>query len=405
MSALKYWLWLTELRGLRNQTRLALLRHFGSPEDIFYADQGEILLTEGITRDQAEMVKDHALDRAERILGECQRLGHQILTLHDAAYPGRLENIYDPPCVLYVRGQLPVFDEECAIAVVGTRDCTPYGVACAEKFGYGLAAGGALVVSGLARGIDSAAIRGALRAGGRTAAVLGNGLDVVYPKENRYLYEDVAAAGALISEYPPGTEPSRGHFPVRNRILSGLCTATLVVEAPERSGALITANTALEQGRDVYAIPGPIDAPASRGCNQFIREGGVLVTEPWDILEEYTGRFPDKLRQEGARKKPEVLGYQARQKEEPKAVPPTLDLEQSGLELTDDQISLLRAMGEEPILVDDLIENTGIPTRRVLSALTMLEIENLVIQHPGKRYTRGVTLRGCPAEPEQNGKE
>ena len=320
MSALKYWLWLTELRGLRNQTRLALLRHFGSPEDIFYADEGEILLTVGITRDQASLLKDHSLDGADQILAECQRLGYQILTLHDAAYPGRLENIYDPPCVLYVRGQMPAFDEECAVAVVGTRDCTPYGVSVAEKFGYGLAAGGALVVSGLARGIDSAALRGALRAGGRTAAVLGNGLDVVYPKENRYLYEDVAAAGALISEYPPGTEPSRGHFPVRNRILSGLCAATLVVEAPERSGALITANTALEQGRDVYAVPGPIDAPASRGCNQFIREGGVLVTEPWDILEEYVGRFPDKLRQEGARKKPEVLGYQARQKEEPRAV-------------------------------------------------------------------------------------
>lgn len=405
MSALKYWLWLTELRGLRNQTRLALLRHFGSPEDIFYADEGEVLLTEGITRDQVLLLRDHDLARAERILGECQRLGHQILTLHDAAYPGRLENIYDPPCVLYVRGQLPVFDEECAVAVVGTRDCTPYGISVAEKFGYGLAAGGALVVSGLARGIDSAAIRGALRSGGRTAAVLGNGLDVVYPKENRYLYEDVAAAGALISEYPPGTEPSRGHFPVRNRILSGLCTATLVVEAPERSGALITANTALEQGRDVYAVPGPIDAPASRGCNQFIREGGVLVTEPWDILEEYTGRFPDKLRQEGARKKPEVLGYQARQKEEPKVVPPTLDLNKSDVELTDDQMALLRAMSEEPALVDDLIEATGIPTRRVLSALTMLEIEDLVIQHPGKRYARAVRLGGTPAEPEQNGKE
>ena len=405
MSALKYWLWLTELRGLRNQTRLALLRHFGSPEDIFYADEGEILLTVGITRDQASLLKDHSLDGADQILAECQRLGYQILTLHDAAYPGRLENIYDPPCVLYVRGQLPAFDEECAVAVVGTRDCTPYGVSVAEKFGYGLAAGGALVVSGLARGIDSAALRGALRAGGRTAAVLGNGLDVVYPKENRYLYEDVAAAGALISEYPPGTEPSRGHFPVRNRILSGLCAATLVVEAPERSGALITANTALEQGRDVYAVPGPIDAPASRGCNQFIREGGVLVTEPWDILEEYVGRFPDKLRQEGARKKPEVLGYQARQKEEPRAVPPTLDLAKSEVELTDDQITLLRAMGEEPALVDDLIEATGIPTRRVLSALTMLEIDSLVTQHPGKRYARAVTLSGLPGEPEQNGKE
>ena len=266
MSALKYWLWLTELPGLTNQTRLALLRHFPTPEDVYYADPEEVLLTEGITREQAKLLEDKDCSGADRILADCQQLDLDLLTIQDAGYPNRLRNIYDPPCLLYVRGRLPAFDDEASIAVVGTRDCTPYGVSVAEKFGYGLAAGGALVVSGLARGIDSAALRGALRAGGRTAAVLGNGLDVVYPKENRYLYEDVAAAGALISEYPPGTEPSRGHFPVRNRILSGLCAATLVVEAPERSGALITAGTALEQGRDVFAVPGPIDAPASAGC-------------------------------------------------------------------------------------------------------------------------------------------
>ena len=146
-----------------------------------------------------------------------------------------------------------------------------------------MAAGGAVVVSGLARGIDSAALRGALRAGGTVAAVLGNGTDVIYPPENQYLYEDVAAAGALVSEYPPGTPPDGRHFPVRNRILSGLSLAALVVEAPERSGALITAGTALEQGRDVFAVPGPIDAPASVGCNRLIRDGAGLASDAWDI--------------------------------------------------------------------------------------------------------------------------
>ncbi len=392
MSALKYWLWLTELPGLTNQTRLALLRHFPTPEDVYYADPEEVLLTEGITREQAKLLEDKDCAGADRILADCQRLDLDLLTIQDAGYPNRLRNIYDPPCLLYVRGRLPAFDDEASIAVVGTRDCTPYGVSCAEKLGYGLAAGGAVVVSGLARGVDSAALRGALRAGGTVTAVLGNGLDVVYPPENQYLYEDVAAAGALISEYPPGTPPEAKHFPVRNRIMSGLCLGTLVVEAPARSGALITAGTALEQGRDVFAVPGPIDAPASVGCNRLIRDGAGLVSDAWDILGEYEPRFPDKLRREGARETPAVLGYQARQKTEPKPVPPSVSLSHNDYSLTDDQICLLRALTEEPMLVDDLIELTAIPTRRVLSALTVLEIEHLVTQHSGKRYARAVNL-------------
>ena len=392
MSALKYWLWLTELPGLTNQTRLALLCHFPTPEDVYYADPEEVLLTEGITREQAKLLEDKDCSNADRILADCQRLDADILTIQDARYPNRLRNIYDPPCALYARGRLPAFDDEASIAVVGTRDCTPYGISSAEKLGYGLAAGGAVVVSGLARGVDSAALRGALRAGGTVTAVLGNGLDVIYPPENQYLYEDVAAAGALVSEYPPGTSPEAKHFPVRNRIMSGLCVATLVVEAPARSGALITAGTALEQGRDVFAVPGPIDAPTSVGCNRLIRDGAGLVTDAWDILGEYEPRFPDKLRREGARETPAVLGYQARQKTEPKPVPPSVSLSHNDYSLTDDQIRLLRALTEEPMLVDDLIELTDIPTRRVLSALTVLEIEHLVTQHSGKRYARAVNL-------------
>ena len=393
MSALKYWLWLTELRGLKNQTRLALLRHFGTPEDVFYADAGEILLTEGITREQAAILEDHRLDTADRVLADCQRLDLRLLTIQDAEYPGRLKNIYDPPCLLYVKGRLPAFDEEVAVAVVGTRDATPYGISSAEKLGYGLTKGGAVVVSGLAKGIDAAATRGALRAGGVTVGVVGNGLDVHYPYESRYLYEDVAAAGVLLSEYAPGTEPAKPHFPARNRILSGLSLATLVVEAPERSGALITADTAVEQGRDVFAVPGPIDAPNSVGCNRLIREGAVLTADAWDLLQEYEARFPDKLRREEARKEPEKVGYEARQKEEPRPVPPSLRLSDPAVSLTDDQIALLRALSDqEPIQVDDLIEQTGIPTRRVLSALTLLEIEQYVQQHSGKHYTRAVTL-------------
>ncbi len=388
---LKYWVWLSELKGLRNQTRLALLRRFGDPESIFYADADELLLTEGVERSQLKLLKNHDLAPADRILADCQRLDIQLLTFSDAAYPGRLKNIYDPPALLYCKGRLPLLDDLLCVAAVGTRDCTPYGVACAEKLGFGLASGGAAVVSGLAKGIDAAAIRGALRAGGVTVGVVGNGLDVYYPHESRYLYEDVASAGVLLSEYPPGTEPASGHFPVRNRIISGLSLAALVVEAPEKSGALITAATALEQGRDVFAVPGPIDAPASVGCNRLIRDGAGLVSDASDILREYEGRFALNLKE--SREQPETLGYQARMAPEPKPVAPTLSLRHSDAELTDDQIAVLKALSDtEPMQVDDLTELVEIPTRRVLSALTVLEIDQYVAQHPGKRYTRAVTV-------------
>ena len=388
---LKYWVWLSELKGLRNQTRLALLRRFGDPESIFYADADELLLTDGVERSQLKLLENHDLAPADRILADCQRLDIRLLTLSDAAYPGRLKNIYDPPALLYCKGRLPLLDDLLCVAVVGTRDCTPYGVACAEKLGFGLASGGAAVVSGLAKGIDAAAIRGALRAGGVTVGVVGNGLDVYYPHESRYLYEDVASAGILLSEYPPGTEPASGHFPVRNRIISGLSLAALVVEAPEKSGALITAATALEQGRDVFAVPGPIDAPASVGCNCLIRDGAGLVSDASDILREYEGRFVLNLKE--SREQPETLGYQARMAPEPKPVAPTLSMRHSDAELTDDQIAVLKALSDtEPMQVDDLTELVEIPTRRVLSALTVLEIDQYVAQHPGKRYTRTVTV-------------
>ena len=388
---LKYWVWLSELKGLQNQTRLALLRRFGDPESIFYADADELLLTDGVECSQLKLLENHDLAPADRILADCQRLDIRLLPLSDAAYPGRLKNIYDPPALLYCKGRLPLLDDLLCVAVVGTRDCTPYGVACAEKLGFGLASGGAAVVSGLAKGIDAAAIRGALRAGGVTVGVVGNGLDVYYPYESRYLYEDVASAGILLSEYPPGTEPASGHFPVRNRIISGLSLAALVVEAPEKSGALITAATALEQGRDVFAVPGPIDAPASVGCNCLIRDGAGLVSDASDILREYEGRFVLNLKE--SREQPETLGYQARMAPEPKPVAPTLSLRHSDAELTDDQIAVLKALSDtEPMQVDDLTELVEIPTRRVLSALTVLEIDQYVAQHPGKRYTRTVTV-------------
>ncbi|WP_297300664.1 DNA-processing protein DprA [uncultured Oscillibacter sp.] len=396
---LKYWVWLAELPGLKGPSRLALLRHFGSPEDIFFADREELLLAEDVPPGQAELALNRDLSAADRILADCQRLGQRILTIQDAEYPQRLRNIFDPPLVLYVKGRMPVMDEEAAIAVVGTRECTPYGTACGERLGRELAASGAVVVTGLARGVDSAAARGALRAGGSVVGVTGGGLDVVYPPENGDLYADVAARGVLLSEYPPGSEPEKHHFPARNRIMSGLSVAALVVEAPERSGALITARLALEQGREVYAVPGPIDAPDSVGCNRLIRDGAGLAAEGWDILRDFQERFPEKLRPAG--KLPAWTPLPTRRRAEPRRKPePAPEPEKapalravSREGLTDDQIALLGVLEPEgPIQVDDLIESTGIPARRVSSALTMLEIDGCVRQHDGKRYTRTVAL-------------
>lgn len=403
MAAVDYWIWISELRGLRGETRTALLRHFQGPEAIWYAEEGEILLVEGMDREQASRLRDRSLDAAQRIQGDCERLGIWILTMQDAAYPGRLRDTWDPPCVLYGRGRLPSVDDEAVIAVVGTRDCTPYGIACAEKLSYGLVSGGAVVATGLARGIDSAAARGALLAGGPVLGLLGNGLDVVYPKENQDLYEDVAAAGALISEHPPGTRPLSGNFPRRNRIMSGISVGTLVVEAPLRSGALITASLALEQGRDVFAVPGPIDAYASQGCDRLIRDGAGLVMDARDILECFEARFPEKLGTprdlppapegpDGPRRDALPSDRAEEAGEDPGGAPPTIPLYDSGL--TDDQIAVMKILSlDPPMAADDVIELSGIPTRRVLSALTVLEIDGYVRQHSGRRYARTVGIR------------
>lgn len=391
MASLKYWLWLSSLKGLSGQTRLALLRRFGDPENIYYAETEELLLSEQITGQEAAILANKSLKTAESIWASCREANIRILTIQDGEYPGRLKNIYDPPIVLYCKGRLPAFDEEAAVAVVGTRSCTPYGVACARKLGHGLAKGGAIVVSGLAEGIDAEATRAALLAGGFTVGVLGSGVDVVYPWSSRSLYEDLGVAGLLISEYPPGTRPVGSHFPARNRIISGLSTATVVVEAGEKSGALITAGAALDQGRDVFAVPGPIDAPFSIGCNRLIRDGAGLVSDAWDILREYEGRFP--VFSEGTHETPPESPPQRLPQPEAKPVPPSYSLKREGQGLTDDQIALLRLLpAEEGTIIDDLVEESGIPIRRVLSALTMLEIDNLVSQQSGKRYIRTVTL-------------
>ena len=404
MAALKYWVWLTTLPGLTDHSKLLLLQHFSSPEDIYYADEEALWQVEGLKKEQAALLNSKSLTAADRLLSDCARKDIFLVTMADAMYPDRLRNIYQPPLLLYGKGAMPLFDEEAAVAVVGTRSCTPYGVHCAEKLGYELTQQGAMVVSGMAKGIDGAAMRGALRFGGFTCGVLGGGVDVVYPAENRRLYEDIAATGVILSEYPPGTEPKGDHFPVRNRLLSALSLATVVVEAPEKSGALITAATALEQGREVFAVPGPFDAPKSRGCNALIREGAGLVCEAWDVLSFYESRFPHKLRPLRATIPPLPKG--AEPESDAPAVPvqetpapttpvlPVLDISQDTAGLTDDQIAVLSVLQADiPTLTDDAALLAELPVRRVLSALTVLEIDGYVCRQGARSFLRTVELK------------
>ena len=380
MAALKYWLWLTTAPALSNRAKLLLLEHFSSPEDVYYAQPDQLCLVEGITRQQAESLSDKSLARAEKVLADCARDGQFIVTMDDAAYPARLRDMYDPPVLLYGKGSMPLFDEEAAVAVVGTRKCSPYGTRAASQLGYELARQGGLVISGLAKGIDGAAHQGALRAGGFTAAVLGGGADVVYPPENRRLYEDIAATGVILSEYPPGT-----------------------VEASAQSGALITARLALEQGRDVFAVPGPINAASSRGCNQLIRDGAGLVMEAWDVLGTYQQRFPQKLRpiravlpETPGSAEAEPASASAQPVRQPEKAPalPILNMAREGAALTDDQQRILRMLPtDRPLLADEAAVATDLPVRRVLSALTMLEIDGYVCRQGAGSFLRTVELK------------
>lgn len=409
MAALKYWLWLTTRKGLDAQGALAVLDHFSTPERVYYADEEEYDQLE-LRPSQREGLKDKELDRAEQILADCQRLGLRIMTVQDADYPQRLRQLADPPLVLYVRGRSFHFDEEAAVAVVGTRRPTVYGESCAARFGMELAAGGALVISGMAEGLDSCAIRGALKAGGPVVSVLAGGVDVPFPPRNRYLMEDVAAVGALISEYPPGTPHMGYHFPRRNRILSGLALGVLAVECRPFGGTMSTVNHALEQDRDVFAIPGALDAPMSEGTNLLIQQGAKLVTGGRDILEEYWDRFPEKLSRarplspETAKERLRDAGQErerqtgpARKAAEPAPEPEKPQRERVAREeqktrFTDDELAILSALDDKSRTADELVELTQIPARRVLSALTMLQVQSAVEEKPGRRFSALVLL-------------
>lgn len=404
MANLGYFLWLTTRKGFQPGDPWQLLQRFGTPEAVYFAAPEEYALA-GIPAAKSRALEDKSLAGAEEILADCDRLGIRILTIQDAEYPERLAQIDDPPCVLYWRGKSLQVDGALTVGVVGTRSCTPYGVGQAGKLGLELARSGAVLVSGMARGIDTAGLKGALQGGGTVIGVLGGGLDVVYPRENRWLYEDAAAAGTLVSEYPPGTRHEAFHFPIRNRILSGLSLGVAVVEAGQPSGALITARLALEQNREVFAFPGPADAPASLGANRLIQRGEAkLILSAYDLLEEFLPLFPERLQtraplpEEESKSRldvaPEPPKTEKQKEKEVDKGPQRayISLSDDPEAFTDDERDLLLALKRRTLTADELSEAAQIPARRVLSALTMLQVRGLVEEHPGKRYAAAVIL-------------
>ena len=405
MATLKYWLWLTTRTGLGTLTAARVLETFGTPEAAYFADAGEYDLVEALSATAKKSFLEKDLAGAEQILADCDRLGYRILTLQDAEYPNRLKNIPDPPLVLYLRGKLQPVDESLVIGMVGARKASPYGRKMAGEISLDLSRAGAVICSGIAEGIDTVSLRGALSAGGTVISVLAGGLDQKQSGSETALYEDVAAAGVLISEYPPGTPHSGDHYHPRNRIISGLSEGIVVVEGDGRSGSLITARMALEQSREVFAVPGNVDAPMSVAPNRLIHDREAqAVRNAADILEEFSYRYPlriaaPELDTAAKAQRLETVLTQSREKEERKpAVAETQPrrefLDPAGVEsLSDDQRDILLALGNKRLHPDELVEQTQIPMRRVLSALTLLQVQGYIKEENGKRFCALVRLK------------
>jgi len=408
MAALKYWIWLSTRKGLTPGELVRVAEHFGSPELAYYSDPVEYEQL-GLRKSKWETLLDKSLEEAEEILGNCDRLGVSVLTLQDADYPERLRQIYDPPCVLYLKGKLPAVDEWVSIGVVGPRKPSVYGVEMATQLGMDLARGGVLLISGLAQGIDAVALTSALRNGGTVISVLGCGVDICYPTQNAQLYQDIAASGVLVSEYPPGTSPEGWRFPARNRILSGLCLGVVAVEGSAHSGALITARHALDQNRDVYVFPAQVNTATSTGTNRMLERGEAqCILSAQLLLREYAERYPGFL------KTPEPLPPQVREERtaqfEPQPLlPPTegegeknmvdkeakrayITLNECKMSLSDDEQEILLALQDGPLHPDELVERMQAPARRVLSALTMLQVQGMVEEGEQKRFFAAVAI-------------
>ena len=416
---LLHWIWLAHRPSVTDRMKVALLQHFSDPEDVFYADSDAFQYVEGLTKEAKESLADKDLEEARKILAICRKDDLHILTFRDAAYPARLKNIADPPILLYYKGNLPDLDGSPAIGIVGTRKASAYGLQTAKRMGYQIGCCGGIVVSGMALGIDSVAMAGAMAADQCVVGVLGCGANVVYPPSNRSLFADTERYGCIISEFAPGTPPVKWNFPRRNRIISGLSCGVLVVEAPEKSGALITARQAADQGRDVFVVPGNIDVSSCAGSNRLLRDGAVAVSSGWDVLSEYQGLYPDKIHKDltpaiqnaysdelqrctGEEEKhpakvaqtPQIPRKKENLKEELKKKgidkepsSPYIDLNDILPKLSEEERAFVLTLRNGEKLVDEVIAETGMTTGKVLALMTMLELKGVIRRLPGKRVT------------------
>ena len=358
MENLLPWFTLRSVRGIGNHLFKRLIDRFQSPEQVLNAPYQELIKVDGLNRRLAVAIKNKKPDGSiKREIDLALKKGFSLVTMADPLYPPLLREISDPPPVLYVCGRL--HPTRRAISIVGSRNATSYGIATTKRISKHLAEKQFVITSGMARGIDTAAHIGALLGHGRTIAVLGSGLDRIYPAENRKLFEKIAENGAVVSEFPLGTEPEAHNFPARNRIISGISLGTLIVEATRKSGSLITARLAAEQNREVFAIPGSIHSFKSIGTHNLIKQGAKLVEHAQDILEELPLEITDET-----------------QLEEPRAQQP----------MSADETLVFQSLEPYPIHIDTLVRKVGIEPGKLSSILLTLELKGLVEQAAGKRF-------------------
>jgi len=403
MAELKYWIWMNEL-GINSAQTYRLLDYFGGPMEMYFAERADFekVPSMGFKGFELNALSDKKLDHVYKIQDEMQALGGRILTQQDAEYPQRLRDIDDAPFVLYVRGRLPVVDDEAAVVIAGTRDCSPYGMAAAARIAGEVTRYGGLVVSGLARGIDTAAAEGALREGGSVIGVLGCGVERVYPPENVALFEEVLQNGALVSEYPPGAEPAGRHFPRRNRIMTGLSLALVAVEIPTaKSGTMHSIDHAINQGRDVFVVPANIDSPTSVASNALIADGYAAAATGWHVLRDYEMQFAHVLSPEALAQAPkpakremqtETVAAPKRQTSAKKVIDKAskedyIDVKEALKNRSAAEQAVASVLGHEPVHVDEIIAKCDLPVQKVNVCLTTLEIAGIIRAHPGKRYS------------------
>ena len=360
MESCIQWLGLKTVPGVGNRLFLNLIQHFGELAKVFSASRGELLQVEGVNARLVSAIQDYKIPReVEEDLSLAEKNGVRIITFSDPDYPTLLRHIHDPPPVLYVYGSL--HPDSLNIAIVGSRNATPYGRTVTEDLSGDLIRRGFTVVSGMARGIDSAAHIGALTAGGKTIAVLGCGLGTIYPAENKKLFHRIAENGAVISEFPFLTSPEAHNFPIRNRIISGLSLGAVIVEATHQSGSLITARLAAEQGREVFAVPGSITSFKSMGTHRLIKQGAKLVEHVDDIVEELNIAQP---------------------------IPSVHIKEEPTIPLTPEEKRIIDELSPYPVHIDKLVRRLSLSAAHVSGTLLQLELKGLVTQSPGKFFAR-----------------